>query len=88
MSDAATVAGISAVLDYMPNRLRGLATSAIFFLNVSLGAGFGPTIVALLVERVYRDSMRLDLALATVGVVAFALVAILFWRTMRAVRGL
>jgi MFS family permease len=88
MSDAATVAGISAVLDYMPNRLRGLATSAIFFLNVSLGAGFGPTIVALLVDDVYHDSRRLDFALSSVGLVAFVLVAILFRRTMRAVRGL
>jgi hypothetical protein len=35
----------------VPNRLRGLATSVTFFLNVSLGVGLGPTLVALAGER-------------------------------------
>ena len=43
-----TISGaIATVLDEVPNRSRGLATSLAFFLNVVVGAGLGPTLVAL-----------------------------------------
>jgi MFS family permease len=46
LSGIVTAVGFSAILDAVPNRSRGLAMSMSFFLNVALGAGLGPTAVA------------------------------------------
>ncbi len=46
LSGIVTAVGFSAILDVVPNRSRGLAMSMSFFLNVALGAGLGPTAVA------------------------------------------
>lgn len=46
LSGIVTAVGFSAILDVVPNRTRGLAMSMSFFLNVALGAGLGPTAVA------------------------------------------
>ncbi len=46
LSGIVTGVGFSAILDVVPNRSRGLAMSMSFFLNVALGAGLGPTAVA------------------------------------------
>jgi len=51
LSGMVTACGFSAILDFVPNRSRGLAMSVAFFLNVALGAGFGPTSVALAAEH-------------------------------------
>src|SRR6266403_4920698 len=42
LSGIVTAVGFSAILDVVPNRLRGLAMSMSFFLNVALGAGARP----------------------------------------------
>jgi hypothetical protein len=47
LSGSVTALGFSAILDVVPNRSRGLAMAISFFLNVALGAGLGPTAVAL-----------------------------------------
>jgi MFS family permease len=47
LSGSVTAVGFSAILDVIPNRSRGLAMAISFFLNVALGAGLGPTAVAL-----------------------------------------
>ena len=52
-SGIVTAVGFSAVLDIVPNRSRGLAMSIAFFLNVALGAGLGPTVVALTSTHVF-----------------------------------
>jgi hypothetical protein len=53
LSGIVTAVGFSAILDAVPNRSRGLAMSMSFFLNVALGAGLGPTAVALAGEHVF-----------------------------------
>jgi MFS family permease len=53
LSGIVTAVGFSAILDVMPNRSRGLAMSVSFFLNVALGAGLGPTAVALAAGHVF-----------------------------------
>jgi MFS family permease len=53
LSGIVTAVGFSAILDVVPNRSRGLAMSVSFFLNVALGAGLGPTAVALAGTHVF-----------------------------------
>jgi MFS family permease len=53
LSGIVTAVGFSAILDVVPNRSRGLAMSMSFFLNVALGAGLGPTAVAVAAAHVF-----------------------------------
>jgi MFS family permease len=53
LSGIVTAVGFSAILDVVPNRSRGLAMSMSFFLNVALGAGLGPTAVAIAGAHVF-----------------------------------
>jgi MFS family permease len=56
LSGIVTACGFSAILDAVPNRSPGLAMSISFFLNVALGAGLGPTAVALAGEHVFGSA--------------------------------
>jgi len=53
LSGIVTAVGFSAILDVVPNRSRGLAMSMSFFFNVALGAGLGPTAVAVAGAHVF-----------------------------------
>ena len=66
LSGIVTASGFSAILDYVPNRSRGLAMSVSFFLNVALGAACGPTAVALASAHLFGGA----LAPAIAGVMA------------------
>jgi hypothetical protein len=70
--------GFSAILDAVPNGSRGLAMSMSFFLNVALGAGLGPTAVALAGEHVFgaRQGLGPPLVLTVAGGYLIALVAV------------
>jgi MFS family permease len=59
LSGIVTAVGFSAILDVVPNRSRGLAMSVSFFLNVALGAGLGPTAVALADTHVFGSKLGL-----------------------------
>jgi MFS family permease len=78
LSGIVTAVGFSAILDAVPNRSRGLAMSMSFFLNVALGAGLGPTAVALAGEHVFGASRGLGPPLAMTAAAGYcvALVAI------------
>jgi MFS family permease len=78
LSGIVTAVGFSAILDAVPNRARGLAMSMSFFLNVALGAGLGPTAVALAGEHVFDAKLGLGppLALTVAGGYLVALLAI------------
>ncbi len=78
LSGVVTAVGFSAILDAVPNRSRGLAMSVSFFLNVALGAGLGPTAVALAGSYVFAPGQGLGapLALTAAGGYAIALLAI------------
>ena len=75
LSGIVTACGFSAILDAVPNRSRGLAMSVSFFLNVALGAGLGPTAVALASDHVFGTAGALGPAL-TLTMAAGYLVAI------------
>jgi len=53
LSGIVTAVGFSAILDAVPNRSRGFAMSMSFFLNVAIGAGLGPTAVAVAGAHVF-----------------------------------
>jgi MFS family permease len=84
LSGIVTAVGFSAILDVVPNRSRGLAMSMSFFLNVALGAGLGPTAVAVAGAHVFTAKAGLGpplvltvaagylVALAAVGAALFS----------------
>jgi MFS family permease len=53
LSGIVTAAGFSAILDVAPNSSRGLTMAVSFFLNVALGAGLGPTAVAIAGDHLF-----------------------------------
>ena len=75
VSAVVTAAGLSAILDASPNRVRGLAMAISFFLNVAIGAGLGPTAVALAGERVVGEAAGLGPAIALTVAACYALAA-------------
>ena len=91
LSGIVTACGFSAILDVVPNRSRGLAMAISFFLNVALGAGLGPTAVALASDRVFGANAGLGPAItltvaAGYGIAIAALLAALsLFRTRPAV---
>ena len=78
LSGMVTAVGFSAILDMVPNRSRGLAMSVSFFLNVALGAGLGPTAVALAAAHVFGQTAGLGppLVLTVVAGYVLAIVAV------------
>jgi MFS family permease len=79
LSGIVTAVGFSAILDVVPNRSRGLAMSMSFFLNVALGAGLGPTAVAVAGAHVFAAKAGLGppivLTVAAGYLIALAAVA-------------
>ncbi len=59
LSGIVTAVGFSAILDAIPGGSRGLAMAIAFFLNVALGAGLGPTAVALVTTHVFGPKLGL-----------------------------
>jgi MFS family permease len=78
LSGMVTAVGFSAILDMVPNRSRGLAMSVSFFLNVALGAGLGPTAVALAATQVFAVGVGLGppLVLTVVSGYVLAVLAV------------
>jgi MFS family permease len=54
LSGVVTSAGFSALLDITPPHAQALAMSVSFFLNVAIGAGAGPTLVALAAAHLFQ----------------------------------
>ena len=75
LSGAVTACGFSAILDAVPNGQRGLAMAASFFLNVAVGAGVGPTSVALASAHIFGEAAGLGPAIASVAAGGFLLAA-------------
>ena len=59
LSGVVTAVGFASILQVVPARSRGLAMSVSFFLNVALGAGVGPTAVALCSRYVFGSASGL-----------------------------
>jgi MFS family permease len=76
LSAIVTASGLSAILDATPNRSRGRAMGVSFFLNVAIGAGVGPTAVALASDRLFGAGAGLATPIAFTMVVAFGVAAL------------
>jgi MFS family permease len=85
LSGAVTAVGFATLLDVVPGGERGFAMSASFFLNVAVGAGLGPTVVALLAASGFAAGglgPALSAAMAG-GYLLVALAALAAWRMGR-----
>ncbi|HWE46341.1 MAG TPA: MFS transporter [Caulobacteraceae bacterium] len=76
LSAVVTASGLSAILDATPNRSRGLAMAISFFLNVAVGAGIGPTVVALAGDKLFGKRVGLGAPIAFTIAVFFSIAAI------------
>jgi MFS family permease len=74
LSGIVTAVGFSAILDIVPGSSRGLAMSMSFFLNVALGAGLGPTAVAVAAAHVFSGDAGLGPALVSTVVLGYVVV--------------
>ncbi|MGI9249086.1 MAG: hypothetical protein ACR2QI_08725, partial [Woeseiaceae bacterium] len=71
--------GAAALMDIMPNRLRGQATAIYLFVVSITGVGLGPTAVAVFTDYVFGDAALVAKSLAIVPPTGFVLAAICFW---------
>jgi MFS family permease len=76
----------AAIQRMMPNSLRAQATALYLFVINLIGLGLGPTAVALVTDRVFRDKGAVDRSLLIVGLVADAAAAVLLWLGLRPYR--
>jgi len=82
LSGSVTALGFSAILDVVPNRSRGLAMAISFFLNVAVGAGVGPTAVAVASDRLFGANAGLGPAITLTVVLSYGLAAITLLATL------
>jgi MFS family permease len=82
LSGIVTGVGFSTILDVVPNRARGLAMSISFFLNVALGAGLGPTAVALVGTHVFGDAAGLAPSLSLTVAGGYLIAVAAAWATL------
>lgn len=76
LSGIVTACGFSSILDAVPNRRRGFAMAVSFFLNVALGAGLGPTSVALAAKHIFGSHSGLGPPLAFTAAAGYAAAAV------------
>ncbi len=86
-SSLAAISGIAAIQSLVPAEYRGVGMALVAFCNTLLGLGFGPTLVALVTEHVYRDSAAVGYAISLVVVPAGVVAVVLFVLSDRAVAG-
>lgn len=70
----------AAIQRMMPNPLRAQATALYLFVINLIGMGVGPTAVALVTDRVFRDPKSVNLSLLVVGLAANVAGIGLLWR--------
>jgi MFS family permease len=86
LSGIVTALGFASILQLVPSESRGLAMSVSFFLNVALGAGVGPTAVALAGAHVFGLAAGLGPPIVLTVVLGYAM-AIVAMAVARSGRG-
>jgi MFS family permease len=86
LSGAVTACGFSAILDVVPGERRGLAMALSFFLNVAVGAGLGPTLVAIASAHVFGTQAGLGAPIALTASLGYGLNAALLIATLAFLR--
>lgn len=75
--------GAAALMDIMPNRLRGQATAIYLFVVSLAGVGLGPTTVAVFTDYVFGDPIFVAKSLSIVSPVSFGIAALCFLASRR-----
>ncbi|MGH8289379.1 MAG: MFS transporter [Steroidobacteraceae bacterium] len=78
LSSAIGTISIATILDLLPQEGRGFGTSTIAFTNIIVGLGLGPTLVALVTDRVFHDSQAVGYAMSCV-IAPSVLIAVLLY---------
>jgi MFS family permease len=86
LSGIVTAVGFSTILDVVPNRSRGLAMSMSFFLNVALGAGLGPTAVALAGAHIFAAKAGLGPPLVLTVAAGYLVALAAVWAALSSFR--
>ena len=86
LSAVVTASGLAAILDATPNRARGRAMAISFFFNVAIGAGFGPTAVALASRHITGQAAGLGPAISLTVVACYAAAGLALIPAIRARR--
>lgn len=66
LSAAIGTIAIATILDLLPQESRGFGTSTIAFNNIIVGLGLGPTLVALVTDRIFHDSQAVGTAMSCI----------------------
>ena len=74
------VAAIATLQTLLPNELRGVGISLVSFCNILLGMGLGPSVTALITERILGEPAKVGLAVAMVALAAGLAGTLLFAR--------
>jgi MFS family permease len=69
---------LATILDILPQESRGFGTSTVAFNNIIVGMGLGPTLVALLTDRVFHESQAVGYSMSCV-IAPSVLIAILLY---------
>lgn len=75
--------GLSMVLVFAPNRMRGLLLAAFMLCATLLGSGGGPWLLAAVTEYLFRDPQALNYSIALVDGVLSVLAIACFWLAFR-----
>jgi MFS family permease len=86
LSGAFTACGFSAILDVVPGERRGLAMAVSFFLNVAVGAGLGPTMVALASAHLFGVRAGLGAPIALTASLGYGINVVVLIATLIALR--
>jgi hypothetical protein len=78
VSSALGTIAIATILDLLPQESRGLGISTIAFNNIIIGLGLGPTLVALVTDRVFNDPQAVGYAMSCI-IAPSVLIAILLY---------
>lgn len=77
-SSVGSISGIAAIQNLIAGESRGVGMALVAFCNTLLGLGFGPTLVALVTERVLGNPASVGLAISAVVVPAGTVAVVLF----------
>jgi hypothetical protein len=78
LSSAMGTIALATILDILPQASRGFGTSTVAFTNIIVGLGLGPTLVALVTDRIFRDSRDVGYAMSCI-IAPSVLIAILLY---------
>ncbi|MGH9751506.1 MAG: hypothetical protein ACREA2_01880 [Blastocatellia bacterium] len=80
-------AAAAAIQQVMPNSMRGQATGIYLFTLNLIGAGLGPTLVAVVTDYVFHDDQALKYSLVIVGAISHLASAAMLWKGLKHFRG-